>query len=99
LARASKQQILRRMINNLRTVYFTRRAHSKALKVLDLLVASNPDSADEYKQRSVILLEMKNYRAARNDLERYLKLAPESADREQMQKQLRALKLYIAAMN
>jgi regulator of sirC expression with transglutaminase-like and TPR domain len=99
LARASKQQILRRMINNLRTVYFTRRAYSKALKVLDLLVASNPESADEYKQRSVILLEMKNYRAARNDLERYLKLAPESADREQMQKQLRALKLYIAAMN
>jgi len=99
LSRVSKQQILRRMINNMRSVYFFRRAHGKALKVLDLLLAANPESADEYKQRSVVMLEMKNYKGARSDLERYLKLAPDSADREQMQKQLRALKQYIVGMN
>src|SRR5690349_9591355 len=74
LARSGKQQIIHRMINNLRAVYFFRRAHSKALKVLDLLLAAHPDSADEYKQRSVVHLEMKNYAAARSDLERYLAL-------------------------
>ena len=99
LARAGKQQILRRMINNLRAVYFFRRAHSKALKVLDLLLAADPDSADEYKQRSVVHLEMRNYTASRNDLERYLALAPNCQDREQMEKQLKALKQYIAGMN
>ena len=99
LARAPKQQILRRMINNLRAVYFFRRAHRKALKVLDLLLAADPDSADEYKQRSVVHLEMKNYRGASGDLERYLALAPDAPDREQMEKQLRALKQYIAGMN
>lgn len=99
LARVGKQQIIRRMINNLRTVYFFRRAHAKALKVLDLLLAANPDSADEYKQRSVVLLEMKNYAGARNNLERYLKLAPNSSDHEQMRKQLQAIKRYIVGMN
>jgi len=99
LARAGKQQIIRRMINNLRAVYFSRRAHHKALKVLDLLLAADPDSADEYKQRSVVHMEMKNYNRARSDLERYLTLAPQSADRAQMQKQLRAIKQYIAGLN
>jgi regulator of sirC expression with transglutaminase-like and TPR domain len=66
---------------------------------LDLLVAADPDSADEYKQRSVVHLEMKNYHGARSDLERYLALAPQSADREQMQKQLRAIQRYIAGLN
>jgi regulator of sirC expression with transglutaminase-like and TPR domain len=99
LARVSKQQILRRMINNLRSVYFFRRAYNKALKVLNLLVAADPDSADEYKQRSVVLLGMKNYSAARNDLEKYLALAPDSPDRAEMLKQLKAIKHYIAGMN
>ncbi len=99
LARVGKAQILRRMINNLRTVYFFRRAYSKALKVLDLLLAANPESADEYKQRSVVLLGMKNYTGARNDLEKYLALAPACADREEMQKQLQALQRYIVGMN
>jgi regulator of sirC expression with transglutaminase-like and TPR domain len=99
LARAGKQQIIRRMINNLRAVYFFRRAHPKALKVLDLLIAAHPDSPDEYKQRSVVHLEMKSYNAARSDLERYLALKPECEDREQMEKQLKAIKRYIAALN
>ena len=99
LERVGKQHIIWRMINNLRAVYFFRRSYHKALKVLDLLLAANPDSADEYKQRSVAHLEMKNYVAARNDLERYLALASDPPDREQMQKQLRALKQYIVGMN
>jgi regulator of sirC expression with transglutaminase-like and TPR domain len=99
LARVGKQQIVHRMINNLRTVYFFRRAYSKALKVLDLLLAANPESADEYKQRSVVLLGMKNYSAARDDLKKYLALAPGCADRDEMQKQLQVLQRYIVGMN
>jgi regulator of sirC expression with transglutaminase-like and TPR domain len=99
LARVNKQQILRRMINNLRSVYFVRRAYGKALKVLDLLLAADPESADEYKQRSVVLLGMKDYAGARNDLEKYLALAPDCPDRAEMEKQLQAIKRYIVGMN
>jgi regulator of sirC expression with transglutaminase-like and TPR domain len=99
LARVDKRHMIQRMINNLRSVYFFRRSYSKALKVLDLLIAANPQSADEYKQRSVAHLEMKAYTAARADLERYLMLAPQAPDREQMEHQLRGLRQYMARLN
>jgi regulator of sirC expression with transglutaminase-like and TPR domain len=99
LARVTKPQILRRMINNLRSVYFFRRAHGKALKILNLLLAANPGSADEYKQRSVIQLGMKNYKGARDDLQKYLTLAPDAPDHAEMEKQLRAINRYIVGMN
>jgi regulator of sirC expression with transglutaminase-like and TPR domain len=99
LARVSKQHIVRRMINNLRTVYFFRHAYSNALKVLDLLLAANPESADEYKQRSAVQLGMKNVRGARDDLEKYLALAPDCPDRAETEKQLRTLQRYIVGLN
>ena len=99
LERVGKRHIIQRMINNLRSVYFYRRAYAKALKILDLLIEANPSAADEYKQRSVVHLEMKSYTAARGDLERYLMLAPNAPDREQMEKQLRSLRQYIARLN
>jgi regulator of sirC expression with transglutaminase-like and TPR domain len=99
LARVNKRHIVQRMINNLRSVYFFRRSYTKALKVLDLLIAAQPASADEYKQRSVVHLEMKNFAAARNDLDHYLALAPEAPDREQMQNQLKAIRHYMAGLN
>ena len=71
LAPVSKRQILLRMLNNLRGVYLFRRAYGKALQTLNLLVAANPDSADEYKQRGIVHLQMRNLSAARIDLETY----------------------------
>ena len=38
-------------------------------------------------------------RSAVGDLEKYLALSPNCSDREEMQKQLRALQHYIAGMN
>ena len=54
---------------------------------------------DLFLRRSVVLLGMKNYAGARNDLEKYLALAPDCPDRAEMQKQLRAIKRYIVGMN
>jgi regulator of sirC expression with transglutaminase-like and TPR domain len=99
LAPASKRQIVTRMLHNLRSVYFLRRAFGKALQTLDLLVAAEPDSAEEYKQRGIIHMQMRNLAAARADLEAYLGLAREATDREEIQKQLRALRNYQAGLN
>jgi regulator of sirC expression with transglutaminase-like and TPR domain len=99
LAPVSKQQILLRMIRNLRAIYFSRRAYGKALQVLDLLLAACPESAGEYKQRSLVHQQLRNFRAARADLERYLELAPDSEDRADMEKQLRAIRQYLAGLN
>jgi len=99
LVRVGKQHMIRRMINNLRAVYFFRRSYQKALKVLDLLVAANPESADEYKaaQRSPPGDEELQGGAQRSGA--LPGARAECPDREPMEKQLRALKQYIAGMN
>jgi len=99
LAPSGKRQIAMRMLNNLRNVYFHRRAFGKALQTLNLILAGDPDGAEEYKQRGLIHTQMRNATAARADLEMYLRLAPEAPDREEIRKHLQALRNYQAGMN
>lgn len=99
LARVTSRQILARMINNLRGIYFSRRMYRKALQILDLLIAVNPASADEHKQRGMVLLHLEQGQRARADFERYLELNPEAADRADVEKQIAVLRKWIAGMN
>ncbi len=99
LARASKDQIVARMINNLRGIYFSRGAHRKALQILNLLLEAYPDSAELYKQRGATHLQLEQTRVAKADFERYLELAPEASDREAVEKQLAALARWLISMN
>ena len=99
LAPVGKRQILMRMLHNLRGVYFHRRAYGKALQTLDLLVAADPRSAEEYKLRGLVHLQMRNPAAARGDLEAYLRLAPEAGDRDEIERRLRSLRSYQAGLN
>src|SRR5262249_28112376 len=85
LAPFGKRQIMTRMVNNLRGVYLSRRAYPKALETLNLLLAANPAAA-EYKQRGIVHLKMENLSGARRDLETYLRLAPDAADRPEIEK-------------
>lgn len=99
LARVTRSQIVLRMANNLRAVYLMRRAYNKALQVLNLLLAGDPASAEQYKQRALVHARMNRMSAARADLEHYLELAPAAPDRDEIEKQIRNLRKYIAGMN
>jgi regulator of sirC expression with transglutaminase-like and TPR domain len=99
LARVDKRQIVARMINNLRGIYFSREAHRKTLQILDLLLAADPNSAEEYKQRGITHLRLEQTRAAKADLERYLDLAPDAPDRAAVEKQLASLTRWMVGMN
>jgi regulator of sirC expression with transglutaminase-like and TPR domain len=99
LAPASKRQIVTRMLHNLRGVYFHRRAYSKALQTLNLLVAADPQAAEEYKLRGMVHLQMRNPAAARDDLETYLRLTPEATDRAEIERRLGELRSYQAGLN
>jgi len=94
-----KRQILFRMINNLRGIYFSRRSYSKALQVMNLLIDASPDIAEHYKQRGLVYLQMKQMRAARADLQRYLEMSPEAPDRAEMEKQLLSVMRWMATLN
>jgi regulator of sirC expression with transglutaminase-like and TPR domain len=97
--RAGTREIIGRMINNLRGVYFSRAAYRKLIQLLDLVIEANPHDAEDLKLRAVSHLRLENPRAAKSDFERYLALAPEAEDREEIEKQAAALKKWLIGMN
>ncbi|MFN0167524.1 MAG: SirB1 family protein [Bryobacteraceae bacterium] len=99
LAPVGKRQIIARMINNLRGIYFARRADRKALQVLNLLLDANPASPDEYKQRGLVYLHLQRIGEARADFQRYLELAPNASDREDIEKQLQSIRRWQVGLN
>jgi len=92
---AGAWQIAVRMLNNLRGVYYRGQEMEKVVKVLDLLIAAMPDSAEEYKQRGVVQMALHRSREALPDLERYLQLAPAAADREVIEGHITVLRQLI----
>jgi len=83
LETASKKQILKRMLNNLKAIYLREDAAKDLLKVLPVLermVILDPASAEDVRDRGAVYLQLECFKQAREDLERYLVLAPDAAD-------------------
>jgi regulator of sirC expression with transglutaminase-like and TPR domain len=99
LAPVTKRQILVRMLSNLKAIYLKGQAFEKARQVLDLLIEAMPDYAEEYRHRGLIHLKQLNHRAAKADLETYLRLEPDSPERSQVEKQILVLERWKAGLN
>ena len=93
------KQIALRMLQNLKGVYVANGSYDRALQAIDLIVSGGSFAAGEYKQRGVVLLQLRRYRAAMAELERYLKAAPEAADRSDVVQQIEAIHRYLGALN
>jgi regulator of sirC expression with transglutaminase-like and TPR domain len=78
LAPVTKWQLVMRMLNNLRNVYFQMRDWPRALWILDRLIEAAPHSPFERKQRGVLRLEGGDEMGALEDFEIYLMLASAS---------------------
>jgi regulator of sirC expression with transglutaminase-like and TPR domain len=99
LAPVSSRQILIRMLTNLKGIYLKGQALGKARQVIDLLVLAHPDDPEEYRLRGLIHLQELNHRAAKADLETYLRLTPTASDRSQVEQQLLLIERWKAALN
>jgi regulator of sirC expression with transglutaminase-like and TPR domain len=96
----SPRQMLVRMLNNLRLIYINQQNVPKAVQALDLLIAADPDSAEEYKQRGLLSIGLKRYRQSLADLRMYLRLAPpDSSDRKTLEQQVEALRAHLMRLN
>jgi regulator of sirC expression with transglutaminase-like and TPR domain len=71
--------ILARMLANLLRIYLDRGDHAHALAAVDLLLVAQPESAEHFRVRGLLYERLECFGAARQDLERYLTLAPDSA--------------------
>ncbi len=82
LAPAFKAQILVRMLVNLKRAYARLRSFSKARDVSDLVLALDPTSLTELRDRGLLSYQMGHYGVALADLERYLALTARHTRRD-----------------
>jgi regulator of sirC expression with transglutaminase-like and TPR domain len=99
LQRVSKKQIVMRMVQNLHGVYLRRRDLPRAVQTIGLLILGAPEVSAGYKRRGLMLMELKKYQQARRDLERYLALEPDAADRAEITRQLEAIHRWLGRLN
>lgn len=93
------REILTRMLNNLRQIYFTKRDLRKGLLVLDLLLAIPPRSPEMLRERALVRLNLDQYVGAAQDLANYLKLQPEAPDAEDVRETLEMVRQLLARLN
>jgi regulator of sirC expression with transglutaminase-like and TPR domain len=72
LVTASKRQILTRVLSNLKRLYVRFRSFPQARDVTQLLLALDPGSAVEIRDRGLLSYQLHDYRPALRDLEAYL---------------------------
>jgi regulator of sirC expression with transglutaminase-like and TPR domain len=99
LAPVGTRYIVVRMLNNLRASYYRARQFEKMAAVSGLLVDAFPQNAEYYKSRGVARFEMRHFRGALEDLELYLKYAPDAPDRTQVTGQLSAIHRWLGRLN
>ena len=106
LPRATKPQILTRMLMNLKRVYVKMQSFPQARDVADLLVAVDPSAITELRDRGLLAYQLKDFSAALRDLQMYLKLIPSGAqgddeqrDRERIWEHVKTLRQRVAALN
>jgi regulator of sirC expression with transglutaminase-like and TPR domain len=80
-AGSTKKQILARMLNNLKGVFYRRCNYPKVLTMIELSLATREDVLNNVRDRGMVFFAMRRYSDAVRELKVYLKLA-ESEDSE-----------------
>ena len=91
LAPTGTPALLARMLRNLLHIYLERRDHAAALLATDLLLVLQPESAGEVRVRGLLHERLECFGAALEDFQRYLALAPEAPDAEDIRERVTRL--------
>ena len=84
LAPVSDLAILRRMLHNLKEIYFDRRDWERLLRTAAQVLVVSPEDHDEHFTCGVALAGMGELRDSIGELERYLAMRPEAMNRDQV---------------
>lgn len=95
----TRRQMLTRMLNNLRQTYLSRRDFRRALIVVDLVLAIHPRSAEDMKERAMLRYSLGQLRGAAEDLETYVRMAPDASDADEMRQTALSLRRRLATLN
>jgi regulator of sirC expression with transglutaminase-like and TPR domain len=106
MGRATKPQILARMLLNLKHVYVRMLSFPQARDVTELLLAVDPSATNELRDRGLLAYHLKDFSSALRDLQAYLQLAPttrlddeERDEYEQIWEHVKSLRRRVASLN
>ena len=99
LAAAGKKSILARMLRNLKVIYRERGDLARALAATDRIIGLEPGSAEEYRDRAGLYLDLECFRAALSDFRNYLMLKPGAEDAAVVQRRVVELQRIAARLN
>lgn len=99
LAPASVEQIVWRMLSNLRRVYLREHEVSRALGVVDLMLFLAPDHPGELRTRASLNAQLGAFRAALRDVNRCLELTPDAPDAAGLRRARDELTVKAASVN
>ncbi len=99
LAAAGKKSILARMLRNLKGIYRERGDLARALAATDRIIGLEPGSAEEYRDRAGLYLDLECFRAALSDFRNYLMLKPGAEDASVVQRRVVELQRIAARLN
>ncbi len=106
LAPATRQQVLVRMLLNLKRIYVHMRSFPQARDITELLLAIAPSALSELRDRGLLAYHLNDVTGALRDLQTYLKLASMSEldkeareEHEQIWEHVKTLRRRVAALN
>jgi regulator of sirC expression with transglutaminase-like and TPR domain len=99
LVSADKKEILARVLRNLKAIYVERDEHNAALSVMEWIITLTPTDAAEVRDRGLLLAKLECPRAALEDFERYLELAPDAEDAHELRTRMVELRQAAARLN
>jgi regulator of sirC expression with transglutaminase-like and TPR domain len=88
LSPAPPRAILVRVLRNLHGLYAENREWDRAARSADRVLRLMPGQSEALRDRGLAYLELDHLRGARQDLARYLELAPDAADVESVRERL-----------
>ena len=83
--------VLKRVLGNLKAIYGRADELTKLIAVLDRLIILDPASVENLRDRGVVYRRLDCYGQAKDDLETYLRLAPDAQDAAAIREQLSEL--------
>jgi len=78
------EQILIRMLRNLKNAFSYSYDYNKALMATDMILAINPELAEEFRDKGLLFYYKQRYADALSNLTRYLEMLPEASDADQV---------------
>jgi regulator of sirC expression with transglutaminase-like and TPR domain len=88
---AQPQDILTRMLRNLKEIFTSQEDWHRLIGVLDRLIVLHPQALDEKRDRGLAFIELGNIQEARKDLMQYVMGLPDASDTLEIQKRLALL--------